>query len=245
MKGKLAIICLLLFILCSISTVCAEDTNDTQIMQESNIDDCLEINQDSILEDDGGDLAKVINSAPAGSTVKLNKSYAPADRVNIDKSLSIDGAGNTIDCSKAQLRSSSGDITLKNLKFINGNSFNGGAIHIIGSARFTIINCTFTNNQASSFGGAIYNNVVDTLTVRDCKFTGNKATTSGGAIFSKGNVVVEKSIFENNQAKVDGGAIHCEKSVEISDSTFNSNKVDGDLLTAHGGAINAKKGHNH
>ena len=35
MKRKLAIICLLLFILCSISTVCAENTNDTQIMQES------------------------------------------------------------------------------------------------------------------------------------------------------------------------------------------------------------------
>ena len=241
MKRKLAIICLLLFILCSISTVCAEDTNDTQIIQESNIDDCLEITQDSILKDDAGDLTKIINSAPEGSTVKLNKSYAPADRINIDKSLSIDGAGNTIDCSKAQLRSSSGDITLKNLKFINGNSFNGGVINIIGSAKFTIINCTFINNQANSFGGAIYNNVVDTLAIKDCKFTGNKATTSGGAIFSKGNVVVEKSIFENNQANVEGGAIHCEKSVEISNSTFNSNKVDGEALTAHGGAINAKK----
>ena len=199
MKGKLAIICLLLFILCSISTVCAEDTNDTQIIQESNIDDCLEITQDSILKDDAGDLTKIINSAPEGSTVKLNKSYAPADRINIDKSLSIDGAGNTIDCSKAQLRSSSGDITLKNLKFINGNSFNGGVINIIGSAKFTIINCTFINNQANSFGGAIYNNVVDTLTLKDCKFTGNEAKITGGAIFSKGKVVVEKSVFEKNQ----------------------------------------------
>jgi hypothetical protein len=119
MKRKLAIICLLLFILCSISTVCAENTNDTQIIQENNINDCLEITQDQTLKDDASDLAKIINSAPEGSTVKLNKSYAPSDRINIDKSLSIDGAGNTIDCSKAQLRSSSGDITLKNLKFIN------------------------------------------------------------------------------------------------------------------------------
>ena len=46
MKGKLAVICLLLFILCSISTVYAEDTNDTQIMQESDINEGLEITQD-------------------------------------------------------------------------------------------------------------------------------------------------------------------------------------------------------
>ena len=239
MKGKLAVICLLLFILCSISTVCAEDTNDTQIMQESDISEGLEITQDSILKDDAGDLSKIISSASAGSTVKLNKSYAPANRINIDKSLTIDGAGNTIDCSKASIRSSSGDITLKNLKFSNGNSFNGGAIYITGSAKFTIINCTFTNNKASSFGGSIYNNVVDTLTIKDCKFTGNDAKITGGAIFSKGNVVVEKSVFENNQAKVDGGAIHAEKSVDISNSTFNSNKVTG--LASYGGAIFVKK----
>ena len=169
MKGKLAIICLLLFILCSISTVCAENTNDTQIMQESDINNNLEITQDSILTDDTSDLTKIINSASEGSAVKLNKSYAPANRINIDKSLVIDGAGNTIDCSKAQLRSSNGDITLKNLKFTNGNSFNGGSIYITGSAKFTIINCTFTNNKANSFGGAIYNNVVETLTIKDCK----------------------------------------------------------------------------
>jgi uncharacterized protein YcfL len=92
MKGKLAIICLLLFILCSISTVCAENTNDTQIMQESDINNNLEITQDPILTDDTSDLTKIINSASEGSTVKLNKSYTPANRINIDKSLVIDGA---------------------------------------------------------------------------------------------------------------------------------------------------------
>ncbi len=239
MKGKLAIICLLLFILCSISTVCAENINDTQIMHESDINNNLEITQDSILTDDTSDLTKIINSASEGSAVKLNKSYAPANRINIDKSLVIDGAGNTIDCSKAQLRSSNGDITLKNLKFTNGNSFNGGSIYITGSAKFTIINCTFTNNKANSFGGAIYNNVVETLTIKDCKFTGNTAKLTGGALFSKGNVIVEKSVFENNQAKIDGGAIHAEKSVDISNSKFNSNKVDGQA--SHGGAILVKK----
>ena len=47
---------------------------------------------------------RLLLSASAGSTVKLNKSYAPANRINIDKSLTVDGAGNTIDCSKASIK---------------------------------------------------------------------------------------------------------------------------------------------
>ncbi len=237
MKGKLAVICLLLFILCSISTVCAENTNDTQIMQENNAIDDLEVANDAVLMDSTGDLQKIISSASAGSTVKLNSSYTPASTINIDKSLTIDGAGNTI---KGQIKSSSGDITLKNMKFVDGNTHNGGAVYITGSAKFTIINCTFTNNKANHYGGAIYNNVVDTLTIKDCKFTGNSAGTSGGAVYSKGDIVVEKSVFEKNYAKVDGGAIKTAKSADISKSVFNSNNVDITHAT-YGGAINVKK----
>ena len=238
MKGKLAVICLLLFILCSISTVCAENTNDTQIMQQNIAIDNLEVANDAVLMDSTGDLQKIISSASAGSTVKLNSSYTPASTININKSLTIDGAGNTI---KGQIKSSSGDITLKNMKFVDGNTHNGGAVYITGSAKFTIINCTFTNNKASNYGGAIYNNVVATLTIKDCKFTGNNAGTLGGAIYSKGNVEVEKSVFEKNYAKVDGGAINSEKTVDISKSVFNSNHVDFTLSGTYGGAINVKK----
>ncbi|MBQ2831560.1 right-handed parallel beta-helix repeat-containing protein [Methanobrevibacter sp.] len=240
MKGKLTIVCLLLFILCSISTVCAENTNGTQIMQENDALDNLGVSEDTILADASDDLQNIVNSASEGSTVTLNKSYAPANRITIDKSLTINGNGNTIDCSKSFFKSSSGDITLKNLKFANGNSANGAAIYITGSAKYTIINCTFTNNQGKNFGGAIYNNVVDTLTITGCRFTGNKVEAYGGAIYSKGNVVVENSVFENNYGSIMGGAIYCEKSVDISNSIFNSNKVDSRGQTM-GGAIKAKK----
>ena len=237
MKGKLAVICLLLFILCSLSTVCAEDTNDTQIMQENYAIDNLEVANDAVLMDSSGDLQKIINSASAGSTVKLNSSYTSASKINIDKSLTIDGAGNTV---KGQIKSSNGAITLKNMKFTDGNSADGSAIYITGSAKFTIINCTFTNNKANGYGGAIYNNVVDTLTIKDCKFTGNYAKISGGAIYSKGDVIVEKSVFEKNSVENDGGAIKCEKTATISKSVFNSNS--GDVAhVSHGGAINVKK----
>ncbi|WP_295609624.1 right-handed parallel beta-helix repeat-containing protein [uncultured Methanobrevibacter sp.] len=241
MKGKLAVICLLLFILCSISTVYAENTNDTQIMQENNALDNLEASEDAILMDTSDDLQKIINSASDGSTVTLNKSYTISNRINIDKSVTINGGGNTIDCSKASVRSSSGHITLKNLKFANGNADNGAAIYITGSAKYTIINCTFTNNKVNNFGGAIYNNVVDTLTITNCKFTGNEANSYGGAIYSKGNMVIDKSVFENNHGKDNGGAISCEKSAEISNSVFTSNKVVDFRMDSYGGAVYAKK----
>ena len=241
MKGKLAVICLLLFIICSISTVCAEDTNGTQIIQESNATDNLEISEDSVLMDDSDDLQAVVNSASEGSTLTLNRNYTPSGQINIDKSLTINGEGNTIDCSKSSIKSSEGDITVKNLKFINGDSHVAGAVYITGSAKYTFINCTFTNNKALNFAGAIYNNVVDTLTITNCKFTGNEAYFHSGAIYSKGDVVVENSVFENNLGELCGGAIGCEGSVEISNSVFNSNKCSLDALSTHGGAISVKK----
>ena len=241
MKGKLVVICLLLFILCSISTVCAEDTNDTQIMRESDAIDNLEVSNDAVLTDSSGDLQKIISSASQGSTVKLNSSYSPASNIDIDKSLTIDGAGNTIHCNKGSIESSSGYITLKNLKFVDGNTHDGGAVYITGSAKFTIINCTFINNKVDSYGGAIYNNALDTLTIKDCKFTGNEARVSGGAIYSKGIVEVDKSVFEKNHVRVDGGAIKSEKTVDISNSVFNLNYVSLKDAPAYGGAINAKK----
>ena len=236
MNKKLAFICLLLFMICSISTVCAEDINDTQIMKESDASDNLEVSNDAVLMDSPGDLQKIINSAAAGSTVKLNSSYTPSSTVNIDKTITIDGAGNTINCNKGPIKSTSGFVTLKNLKFTNGNSASGGAVYILGSAKCTIINCTFTDNKASNYGGAIFNNVVDTLTIKDCTFKNNYATHTGGAIYSKGEVIVENSQFQENRAGRDGGAIHSARNVDISKSTFNSNSV-----STNGGAITVKK----
>ncbi|WP_405290048.1 right-handed parallel beta-helix repeat-containing protein [Methanobrevibacter sp.] len=239
MKGKLAIVCLLLFVLCSLSTVCAENINDTQISQ-TDITDTLEVTSDPVLGDDSSELKNIINGAPEWSTVKLNKSYVLKDYyVPIDKSLTVDGRGNSIDCRKNIITSSSGEITLKNLKIINSESING-AIKIYGSAKFNFINCTFTNNKATNYGGAIYNDVVETLTIKDCKFTGNGAVYMGGAIYSKGDIIIENSIFENNKGASDGAAVYGEKRIEVSNSVFKSNTAES-KLSSYGGAINSKK----
>ncbi|MBE6497840.1 MAG: hypothetical protein E7Z81_06135 [Methanobrevibacter sp.] len=244
MKTKLTVICLLLFVLCSLSTVCAQDINDTQITTEadsSNALDTLQTAQDTVLSDSGDDLQKIINNASEGSTVKLNNSYATTKILKIDKTITIDGAGNTIDCKNNQIYSTKGDITLKNLVFINGKSSVGGAIFIAGSATYNIINCTFINNTAGNIGGAIYNDVVATLTITNSRFINNSASVSGGAINSKGDVVVENSSFISNTVSRDGGAIHAERSVDVSNSVFNLNRAYNAVFSTYGGAINAKE----
>ena len=83
MKGKLAVICLLLFVLCSLSTVCAENINDTQVSQEMDMADSLEVVPESVLTDDSSELNSLIRNAAEGSTLKLNKSYTPTAYISI------------------------------------------------------------------------------------------------------------------------------------------------------------------
>lgn len=254
MKFKLLIICLLVLTLCSITSVAAQDVNNqTDISQ--NIDEVIanadtSINNDSKLlltnndnilsQNNFDDLQKRVNNASEGSTLVLDTDYQSTDNIlKIDKSITIDGKGHTINCSKQGFKSSSGSVTLKNLIFINGKNNDyktGGCIYITGSAKYTIINCTFKNNYARNYGGAIFNNVEDTLTIINSTFTNNNADLNGGAIYSKGNIVISNSNFVNNTAKRSGGAVYSQKMCTITNSVFDSNKADKD-----GGAIVSKK----
>ena len=133
-----------------------------------------------------------------------------------------------------------------NLKIINGHNddnYKGGAIHIEGSAQYTIINCTLNNNWADDYGGAIYNGVNKPLTIINSSFNNNEADDyHGGAIYSVGDVYLENSRFESNHANIYGGAIYCEKTVNMKKSIFKSNKALGSSATnERGGAINANE----
>ena len=225
---------------CFISTVSAQDiNNDTQITYE-NIDDVsttqnvLSEQNESLLTNDesdnvlledssqGGfnDLQTTINGARDGSTIFLDKDYksAQSSAIKLDKSLTIDGQGHTLDCDNkcGAFESKSGYITLKNLTIKNSH-VSYGAIFISGSARYTIINCTFTDIGS---GVAIYNNVErGSLIITGSKFDSNNI----GAIYSKGELFVEDSKFMSNTA-IAKGAIHCENAVYVSYSSFSSNK---------------------
>ena len=183
------------------------------------------------------ELQGIIDSLPAKTVLYLYKDYKGSEdhQLNINKDLTIDGQGHTLDCDKKcrAIHSSSGYVKLMNINFINGyfNSpsakgiNNGGAICIEGTAQYVIENCLFDSNWADDYGGAIYNSGDYSLTVRNCIFKNNDADDFyGGAISSLSPVLIYDSIFENNHGD-EGGAIHTSTNriCEIHDCKFNSN----------------------
>ena len=148
-------------------------------------------------------------------TLTLNQNVAmtakeAADFTNgitINKDITIDGKGHTIDA--------------KNL----------GRIFSIGEGfTVTLTNATLINGKADK-GGAIYND--GSLTLSDVKLSDNAADSYGGAVFNNGELVVSDSVFDANDivnrgsASVDygGAAIYNwkEGTLKVTNSNFTNN----------------------
>ncbi len=121
-------------------------------------------------------------------TLTLNQNVAmtakeAADFTNgitINKDITIDGKGHTIDA--------------KNL----------GRIFSIGEGfTVTLTNATLINGKATE-GGAIYND--GSLTLSDVKLSDNAADSYGGAVFNNGHLVVGNSVFDANDIVNRGSA---------------------------------------
>jgi len=250
---------IILFVLCSISSVSAADLNETQSLDNNFVattnddvqltfqyDDNISSSSDSLNE-----LKNQINKASDGSVINLNKDYSGSDDsgITIDKSLTINGQGHTIDCANLKdtylFKSTSGKITLENLIIKNNKNsmYSYGTIYIKDNAQYTINNCTFISNTAGG-GGAIYNGAKEyQLTIKNSKFINNIASDNdGGAIYSRGELNIENSYFEGNDAAMDGGAVYCDKSIHVINTTFVSNHLSSKVPNhkSYGGAIGAK-----
>ena len=127
--------------------------------------------------------------------------------ITINKDITIDGKGHTIDA--------------KNL----------GRIFSIGEGfTVTLTNATLINGKADK-GGAIYND--GSLTLSDVKLSDNAADNYGGAVFNNGHLVVGNSVFDSNDvlnrgsASVDygGAAIYnwYDGTLTVSGSNFTNN----------------------
>ena len=100
--------------------------------------------------------------------------------ITINKDITIDGKGHTIDA--------------KNL----------GRIFSIGEGfTVTLTNVTLINGKADK-GGAIYND--GSLTLSDVKLSDNAADSYGGAVFNNGHLVVGNSVFDSNDIVNRGSA---------------------------------------
>ena len=212
---------------------------------------CLESNFNNSISDSPGsfaDLQGMIDNASDGSVLVLDRDYKGSinSYIILNKSLTIDGQGHTIDCLNKKncfaFYSDNGHIILKNLIISNSRNYNNnmsGALYIDGFAEYEIRNCTFMNNFARTCGGAIYNNANRTLFISNCQFMGNRLYDNcGGAIYSKGALnFVENSTFVSNTASTMGGAIYCDKYLFVINCLFDNNYCDS--MNSLGGAIKA------
>lgn len=264
MKLKILLLTTIIFVL-SLAAVSATDSGDVNATESIANDIPLgDITVEPTVEHDFApviltssetgtfdDLQVEIINSPTGSLLTLSRDYIGfyGSRIHLDKDLIIDGQGHTLDCRDeggcSAFYSTNGNIVLKNLKIINGHNDynnNGGAIHIDGSAQYSLENCIFENNWADDYGGAIYNGATNKLNIKNCRFTSNKVDDEdGGVIYSKRLVNIENSIFENNHAFVNGGAIFTESNVHATNCIFQNNKAEGaHVFQCYGGAIHAK-----
>ena len=193
--------------------------NDNELILEENdvaIDDWDFIGsgvENDYLKDSGSpgtfhDLGNLINNT-AESYITLNTSYqVTGDEwiglmdtgIIINRDLTIDGDGNTIDaCKKAVIFNIvGGNVVFKNIRLVNSNSYYGhGLLYgaIFGNA--TAINCTFDKDS-----DAMYSNDPGGSIAINCTFTGNGGDY-GGALH---NVNAINCTFINNSA-YDGGAV--------------------------------------
>ena len=213
MKKKLMFIVLIAFILFSVSSVAASDVNDTAIANDENdfiaendIDD-LETSSDDenqpvgdindlLSKEDNGTYTALqlkIALASEGSTLNLTNDYKYNDEfkittgIFIDKDITIDGNGHSID--------GMGQSRIFHINYGDG----------LKHHKVTLKNITFKNGNAKIYGGAILN--FADLTIDNCYFTNNNAGTAGGAVNSLGALTLKNSVFDKNSAGGDAGAV--------------------------------------
>ena len=189
-------------------------------------------------------------------TLTLNQNVAmtakeAADFTNgitINKDITIDGKGHTIDAKNLGRIFSIGEgftVTLTNATLINGKATEGGAIYNDGS--LTLSDVKLSDNAADSYGGAVFNN--GELVVSDSVFDSNDIVNrgsasvdyGGAAIYNwyDGTLTVSGSNFTNNIKNYKNGdrlvgAIATIGDATISDSCFvnNAGRWGGAISTA-------------
>ena len=188
-------------------------------------------------------ITKAIELAKAGSGYVIIKEGTYAQNgitIDGDKAITIIGQGNVVidgtDLEKASVFTvTATNVTIKNIKFENGNARYGGALNIQGSSVSNLLdinvlveNCSFNNSKATR-GGAIYAYCTKgNLIVKNSKFT-NMDVTWGvicayQSAFDGGLTVdITNSIFANNKAN-NGAALYLQASqVSVADCDIYNN----------------------
>ena len=238
MGFKKAILVLLLLIILTMGAASAADTNTTSDNLTATEDTNLELSENDNFEEKLGidelttplsgpgnssgksnssgkfaDLNTLISGATAGDTVILTEDYCKEsdfyDLISIDKELTIDGQGHTLDANNTRdiIRiDNAQNVKLKNIQFINVKGNSSTALYwAYGSDNGLIENCTFTN--CLGIDGSAINLIGSNTNIIGSTFI-NCSGYEGGAIYWGGNDnTIRYSYFENTTANK-GGAIY-------------------------------------
>ena len=221
----------------SASDALGNETLSVSMMEEAENTITLSSSEETALEAPSqsfDDLKDTIqdSSVPEGGTVTLENDYSyesgdVATGIDIEKDLTIDGKGFTINANqKAAIFNVVGSthVTLINITFIGGNSTNGGAINVVSGGSVDVIDCTFINNTAANQGGAIYiaDNVPTAITSKITRSTfENNGAVSGGAVYVNGSSLnISSSEFSKDVADSYGGSVFIDGVLHITQTTF-------------------------
>ena len=271
LNKKIMLLVILLVSLLAVSTVsAAENVTDDIVSVEETTDEAVsvEVNQIILKENNAGTFTDLANEiANATSELNLTRDYAydeDSDRdykdgIGIDKSITVNGNGFTIDGNKLakSFKVNSNNVLLININFINNVGTNGASVYWEGN-NGSIVNCSFVNcssgyggavnwrgpdgyladsifigNSASNRGGAVYWVDVGGI-ISDCSFINNFAGEYGGAVsWYHNDGYLANSVFVNCSAGLWGGAIHWLGSDGVLDNCSFVNSS----ATEYGGAV--------
>ncbi len=226
----------------NMNTVLSEENSNLLdngiLIEEPSLTDLKDIIEDSSFTD----LENVIsNSVEEELILENNYSFEEskdiASGVKINRSITIDGKGHTINGLNESrlLIVSDANLNLKNIIFINGFTNEYGAGIHLNNSNLTLTNCTFSFNCANLGGSAIYSSY-STVNLTDCTFSFNGVEdlyVLGGAFHAlESNVTIDNSSFFNNSAD-EGGALYLfNSSLSLYDSNFYNN-----LARWYGGSL--------
>ncbi len=216
-----------LFLIMSISCINAQDFNETEISHsDSNIlkysnDEIQSSHNEDILNDGDGSLSEFKNlifESPTNSEIKLTKNYTynpqidsggyiSADGISINKKITIDGQGHTINfMNKVRaFRITGENVTLKNLVITNANftqkSSSGTNLGLINweGVNGTVCNVTFFRNYGD-YGMIYLNSSInnDYLNVINSTFIENNGRFSAGIYTLTSGLKINNSKFIAN-----------------------------------------------
>ena len=189
-------------------------------------------------------LAGAVDKAVDNDTINMAAGTYPTNDTQIDKPLTVVGAGQGstfLDAgSTSRVLYITGATTISDLTIRNGriNVTSGGLFDMSGggifsSSSLTLRNTTLSNNSVTGSGGGIFH--LGNLTVEDSQIVDNSADGNGGAIYSysSGTLTVSRTLIEGNQSDNAGGAIDVARPTTLTDVTLRGNSAG-----TFGGALN-------